>query len=129
MRWITAGLMNAAGAIGAITAPPGPRRGATEIGLSRRTSSAATGSVISAAGSVTAEALSAPVTAARLCIVPPEIMSEGRGMPGRPLDRHLEIRLARPSPQRSRAVSAASSTARSDGRDSKPQTCTSFTPA
>ena len=96
VRWITAGLMNAAGAIGATTAPSAPRRGATLIGLRRRTSSARAGSLISAPESVTAEASSPPAAAARLCSVPPEIMSEGRGMPGGPEKRHLEVGLCEP---------------------------------
>ena len=88
--------MNAAGAIGATTEPSVPRRGATLIGLRRRTSSARAGSVISAPESVTADASSPPAAAARLCSVPPEIMSEGRGMPGGPEKRHLEVGLREP---------------------------------
>ena len=103
--------MNAAGAIGAITAPLEPRRGATLIGLRRRTSAARAGSVISAAGSVTADASSPPAAAARLWSVPPEIMSEGRGIPGGPSTLTSRSASASPSPKRSRAVSAASSTA------------------
>ncbi len=101
----------------------------TVIGLRRRTSSAAAGSVIKAAGSVTADASSLLAAAARLCAVPPEIMSEGRGRPGGAATLASRSASARSSPQRSRAASAASSTARSAGNDSKPQTCTSLTPA
>ena len=43
VRWITAGLMNAAGAIGPTTAPPGPRRGGRSIGLRARTAAASRG--------------------------------------------------------------------------------------
>ena len=54
VRWITAGLMNAAGLIGAIATPPAPRRGRRSIGLRSRTAVATCGSAISAAGSATA---------------------------------------------------------------------------
>ena len=76
MRWITAGLMNAAGAIGAITAPAALRRGAIVIGLRRRISAAVAGSAINAAGSAIRSASSSPATATMLWKVPPEIRSE-----------------------------------------------------
>ena len=122
MRWITAGLMNAAGAIGAITAPFDPRRGASTIGLTRRTAAANAASSISAAASVMIAASSAPATAARLWKVPPDIPSEGRGSPGGGVKLTSRSAAARPSPKRSRACSAASITSRSAGSASNPHT-------
>ena len=120
--------MNAAGAIGAITVPLVCRT-PTPIGLRSRTRAARPGSVISAAGSVMVLASSQPVISAMLWSVPPEMMSEGRGMPLGCVDPHRQSTSESRSPQRSWAVSAASCTARSAGSASNPLTSTIFTPA
>ena len=64
-----------------------------------------------------------------LCIVPPDSRSEGLGGQGSPLTSSSSVASASGSPWRSCAASAASSTPRSAGSDSKPLTCTTFTPA
>ncbi len=63
-------------------------------------------------------------------MVPPETMSEGRGMPGGSWSvRIVTSAELRSSEWRSRAVSAARATPMSGGSDSKPQTWTTLTPA
>ena len=62
--------------------------------------------------------------------VPPEITSEGRGIPGGwPVIAIVTSTRSSSASQRSRAVSAASCTARSGGSASKPQTWTTLTAA
>ncbi len=129
MRWMTAGLMNALGAMDVITAPRELRRGMSEMGLRRRISAAVPASAISAAGSVMLDGSSPLAAATMLWAVPPEIMSEGRGRPGGPLIDTCRSASTRSSLQRSRAASAASRTERSGGSASNPHTCTSLTPA
>ena len=86
---MTPGLMKGAGAIGAITEPSLPRRGASPIGLRARTEAAAASSGISTAGSRASAAFSSPVRMAMLWKVPPDTMSEAWGLPGR--GRHLDL--------------------------------------
>ena len=91
VRWMTAGLMNGAGAIGATTVPSSPLRGARPIGLIRRTAAATAASLIRIAGSVIEAESSDEATATRLWKVPPDMPSESRGMPAGRRRRHLEV--------------------------------------
>ena len=122
MRWMTAGLMNGAGAMGAMTDPSSPLRGASPIGLTLRTAAATPASLIRIAGSVILPASFEPATAARLWKVPPDMPSEGLGMPPGGVTCTSRSMLASPSPQRSRAASVAIRTSMSGGSASKPHT-------
>ncbi len=129
VRWITAGLISGEGIIGTITSPWALKRGAIAIGLTLRTFCASPSSTMKAAGSAASAARSSPSTSARLCIVPPEIMSESLAplvSVGRTASRSA---VASSSLQRSRAVSVASRTRRSGGSASKPLVLTILTPA
>ena len=121
--------MNGEGVIGVTTSPWALKRGAIAIGLAARTRWACSSSTISAAESAAAAESSTVRISARLCRVPPEMMSEALILPsgiGRSASRSA---VASSSLQRSRAVSAASRTSRSGGSASKPLTLTIFTPA